>query len=154
MQKITIFIDIETSTLIFVNINFVKLHKILIVTLTKLVKLRLVDDKLVSNIIHMTQINLFLNEHKKNFWCIITFLRKFELILDMFWIKHYDVQIFNKSRFLIFNFDDCLRNCLHEHRSTTIFNKETHFKNRFFFKSLIQTTTSILSRSRRLRSRK
>ena len=67
VQKITIFIDIETSTLNFVNINFVRLHKILIVVLTKFVKLRLVDDKLVSNITHMTQINLFLSEHKKKF---------------------------------------------------------------------------------------
>ena len=65
VQKIMIFIDIETSTLNFVNINFVKLHKILLVTLTKLVKLRLVDDKLVSNITHMTQINFFLSEHKE-----------------------------------------------------------------------------------------
>ena len=65
IQKITILIDIEASTLNFVNINFVKLHKILIVILTKLVKLRLVDDKFVSNITHITQINLFLNEHKE-----------------------------------------------------------------------------------------
>ena len=61
---------------------------------------------------------------------MIISLRKFELIRDMFWIKHHDVQIFDKSRSLIFNFDDCLRNCLHEHRSTTIFNKETRSRDR------------------------
>ena len=65
LQKTTIFIDIETSTLNFVNINFVKLHKISIVTLMKLVKLRLANNKLVSNITHITQINFFLSDHKK-----------------------------------------------------------------------------------------
>ena len=65
LQKITIFIDIEASTLNFVNINFVKLQKISMITLTKLVKLRLANDKFVSNITHMIQINFFLNDYKK-----------------------------------------------------------------------------------------
>ena len=48
----------------------------------------------------------------------------------MFLIKHHNVQIFEKSRFLIFNFDDCLRNCLHEHKLIVIFNKRIRRKNR------------------------
>ena len=53
----------------------------------------------------------------------------------MSWIKHYDVQIFEKSRSLIFNFDNCFKNCLHEHKSITIFNKRTRFKNRQIFQT-------------------
>ena len=37
----------------FVNTNFVKQHKLLTIKLKKSIKLRLVDDKLVLNVIHM-----------------------------------------------------------------------------------------------------
>ena len=62
-RKASIMIDIETSILEFVNVNFVKQHKLNIMILIKFIKLRLANDKLISNIIRMTQIKFQLNEH-------------------------------------------------------------------------------------------
>ena len=64
-QKTIVLIDTRVLTLSFVNVNFVKLHKILTITLAKPIKLRLVDDNLISNIIYITQINFLLKNHKK-----------------------------------------------------------------------------------------
>ena len=62
-RKASIMIDTETSIFEFVNVNFVKQHKLNIMILIKFIKFRLTDDKLISNIIRMTQIKFQLNEH-------------------------------------------------------------------------------------------
>ena len=40
------------------------------------------------------------------------------------------MQISSKSRFLIFNSKNCLRNCIYTRRLVTIFNKKIRFKDR------------------------
>ena len=47
----------------FVNINFVKQHKLFTIKLRRSIKLRLVDDKLIFNVIHMIQVKFRLNIH-------------------------------------------------------------------------------------------
>ena len=51
-QKTMIFIDIDVSIIKFVNVNFVKQHKLTSIFLMKFMKLRLIDDNLISNITH------------------------------------------------------------------------------------------------------
>ena len=49
-------INIKVLIKSFVNINYVKKHKLLTISLIKLYRLRLVDDKLILNITHMTRL--------------------------------------------------------------------------------------------------
>ena len=46
-------IDIEVSNKAFVNKKFIKLHKLSIILLQNSIKLRLINDKFVSNIIYI-----------------------------------------------------------------------------------------------------
>ena len=61
--KTSIMTDTEASTSSFVDVNFVKQHKLNIMILIKFIKLRLVDDKLVLNINRMTRVKFQLKEH-------------------------------------------------------------------------------------------
>ena len=61
--KIVLMIDMRTSRRVFVNRKYVKFHKFFIVQLQKSIKLKLTNDKLISNIIHMIQIIFNLNDH-------------------------------------------------------------------------------------------
>ena len=62
-RKASIIIDIETSTLEFVNVNFVKQHKLNIMILIKFIKFQLTNNKLILNIIRIIQIKFRLSEH-------------------------------------------------------------------------------------------
>ena len=54
--KVKCLIDIEISIESFVDINYIKKYRLLILLLTKLYRLRLIDNKLVSDIIYMAQL--------------------------------------------------------------------------------------------------
>ena len=56
-------IDMKASKRTFVNRKYVKFYKFFIVRLQKSIKLKLTDDKFISNIIHITQIIFSLNDH-------------------------------------------------------------------------------------------
>ena len=62
-KKTYVFINTKTSTSSFINVNFVKQHKLFIIVLTKFIKFRLIDDKLISNITRMIQVKIQLNDH-------------------------------------------------------------------------------------------
>jgi len=51
--KAMLFINIEAFNKIFINKKFVKLYKLSTILLQNSIKLRLVDDKFVSNIIYI-----------------------------------------------------------------------------------------------------
>ena len=122
-RKASIMIDTEVSTFEFVNVNFVKQHKLNIMILVKFIKFRLADDKLISNIIRMTQVKFQLSEHVNEIWCLITTLNKFDLILDMSWLKQHFVNISCENRSIIFAFDHCLKNCIHNYQFITMRNQ-------------------------------
>ena len=62
-KKTYVFIDTKTSTSNFINVNFVKQHKLFIIVLTKFIKFRLIDNKLISNITRIIQIKIQLNDY-------------------------------------------------------------------------------------------
>ena len=62
-NKASIMTDTEISASDFVNVNFVKRYKLNIVVFIKSIKLRLVDDKLVFNIIRMARVKFQLKKH-------------------------------------------------------------------------------------------
>ena len=45
----------KTSVKSFVNINYIKKHKLLTISLIKLYKFKFIDDKLISNFIYLTR---------------------------------------------------------------------------------------------------
>ena len=61
--KIVLMIDTKASKRIFVNRKYVKFYKFFIVRLQKSIKLKLTDNKFISNIIYMIQITFNLNDH-------------------------------------------------------------------------------------------
>ena len=125
IKKAYVLTDTEASTPGFIDVNFVKQHKLFTIALIKSIKLRLVDDKLASNITRMTQVKVQLSDHIIELWCLVTPLGKFHLILDMFWMEQHDPHISFKNRIMIFNSDYCLKHCIHNYRSTTIHSAET-----------------------------
>ena len=64
--KINYLINIEIFILNFVNIAFVIKNKLLKIFLSKLCKLRLVDNKFASNVIYITLIKLIIENYIKN----------------------------------------------------------------------------------------
>ena len=61
--KVVFMINTKISERTFINRKYVKFHKFFIARLQKLIKLRLTNDKLISNIIHMIQLMFNLNDH-------------------------------------------------------------------------------------------
>ena len=61
--KVEILIDTRTFEKSFVNINFVKKHKFSTIELRKSIRLRLIDNKSMLNIIHMIQLKFSLETH-------------------------------------------------------------------------------------------
>ena len=61
--KIVFMINTKVSKRAFINRRYVKLYKFLIARLQKSIKLQLTNDKLILNIIHMTQLTFSLNDH-------------------------------------------------------------------------------------------
>ena len=120
-RKTSIMTDTEVSASDFVNANFVKRYKLDIMTFIKPIRLRLVDDKFVLNIIRMARVKFQLKKHVNEVWCLITTLGKFDLILNMFWLKQHSVNISCENKSIIFAFDHCLENCIHNYQSTTIY---------------------------------
>ena len=137
IKKIFLFIDTRVSTFEFVNTNFVKYHKLLKVVLIKSIKLRLIDNKIVFSIIHITLMKFQLNDHISELWCLIIFLEKFDIILDMSWMKQHDSRIFFNKRFIIFDSNHCKKHCIHNYQFTTIYSTNIKILITFkFFKSL------------------
>ena len=110
--KVAFMINTKISKRVFVNRRYVKLHKFFIARLQKSIKLRLTDDKLILNIIHMTQLTFSLNNHIDTCWCLITNLSKYDIIVNMLWLQKHDSQTSFALRSLTFNFDYCMIHCL------------------------------------------
>ena len=81
--KVEILIDTKVFAKSFVNINFVKKHKLSIIELRKSIRFRLIDNKSIFNIIHMIQLKFNLEIHTNEIWCLVTKLEKYFFILDM-----------------------------------------------------------------------
>ena len=58
-----ILIDTNVFERNFVNVNFVKQHMLFTVKLRKSIKLRLTNNKSISNITHMMQVKVNLDTH-------------------------------------------------------------------------------------------
>ena len=108
----------------FVNANFVKQHKLSIMSLKNFIKLRLTNNKLASNITRMTLIKFQLTKHVIELWCLVTLLSKFDLILNMSWLKQHDFHVSFKKRFLTFNSNHCLKHCIHNYKFITVYSRE------------------------------
>ena len=134
--KIVLMIDTKASKWVFVNRKYVKFHKFFIVRLQKSIKLKLTNDKLISNIIHMIQITFNLNDHIDTCWCLITNLNKYDIILNMSWLQKHDFQTSFAFRLLTFNFDYCMINCLFNWYFIVIYNDGTFKKHHNFFEKL------------------
>ena len=65
--KIDYFSNIITLTLNFVNVFFIKINKLSKVALSRFYKLRLIDDKLALNIIHIILFILTLKNYIKKY---------------------------------------------------------------------------------------
>ena len=117
--------DTKTSALNFVNDKFVRQHKLSTVALTKSIKLRLANNELASNITHMIQVKFSLAEHVTEAWSLITNLEQFDLILRMLWLEQHDGTINFKARSIIFQSDYCLKHCIHNYQSTTMYSRNS-----------------------------
>ena len=123
--KIMILIDTNAFERSFVNVNFVKQHKLFTIELRKSIKLRLTNNKSIFNITHMTQVRFSLDTHIDEIWYLVTKLERYSLILDMSWLEEHVVNIKLETRAIeFFNFD-CIVNCLQDHRFTTIYSSES-----------------------------
>ena len=119
--KISIMTNTKISTSNFVDVNFVKQHKLNIMILIKFIKLRLIDDKFVLNIIRMIRMKFQLKKHVNEIWCLITTLKKFDLILNMSWLKQHSMNISCENKSIIFASDHYLENCIHNYQSTIVY---------------------------------
>ena len=70
----------------------------------------------------MTLVKFQLSDHISEFWCFIIFLEKFDIILNMSWMKQHDLRIFFNKRFIIFDSNHCKKHCIHNYQFTTIYN--------------------------------
>ena len=129
-------IDTKVLRRAFVNRRYVKFHKFFIARLQKSIKLRLTNDKLILNIIHMTQLTFSLNDHIDTCWCLITNLNKYDIIVNMFWLQKHDSQISFALRSLTFNFNYCMIHCLFNQCFIIIYNDDTSKKHHNFFDKL------------------
>ena len=110
--KIMILIDTNAFERSFVNVNFVKQHKLFTIELRKSIKLRLTNNKSIFNITHMTQVRFSLDTHIDEIWYLVTKLERYSLILDMSWLEEHVISIKLEIRAIeFFNFD-CIVNCL------------------------------------------
>ena len=137
IKKIFLLIDTRTSTSEFVNINFVKYHKLIKIALIKFIKLRLIDNKIAFSITHMTLMKFQLNNHMSELWCLIISLEKFDIILGMPWMKQHDSRIFFNKRFIIFDSKHCKKHCIHNYQLITVYSTNIKISITFkFSKSL------------------
>ena len=81
--KIRYLINIKILTKNFININFAKYYKLLLITLTKSFKLRLTNKILTENIIYIVRTILVFEKYQKKNYLII-FLTKFDIIFNIF----------------------------------------------------------------------
>ena len=63
VRKVSLMIDIKVFVIEFVSFNFVKHHKLLIITLSKSMKLRLANNETTYQITRMTQVKIQLKNH-------------------------------------------------------------------------------------------
>ena len=82
-KKIQCLTDTGASAKSFINANFAKYQKLPLMTLIKPLKLRLTNGDIDGEIIHATRIIISFEDHIEELLCLIIFLTKFDLILDM-----------------------------------------------------------------------
>ena len=105
----------------FVDLGFAKIHKILLIKLTKLLILRLADNKRAPNITHTAQVRFDLGGHVDEIWCLVTTLGKFDMALGMLWLEQHDPDISPGSRRMTFNSDHCISTCIPGGRPVTVY---------------------------------
>ena len=123
--KVEILTDTRIFEKSFVNINFVKKHKLSIIELRKSIRLRLIENKSMLNIIHMIQFKFSLETHINEIWYLVTKLEKYFLILNMSWLKDYMINIKSKDRVLQFFNSKYIINCLRDHKFTIIYSSKS-----------------------------
>ena len=69
----------------------------------------------------MALVKFQLSDHISELWCLIISLEKFDIILDMSWMKQHDSRIFFSKRFIIFDSDHCKEHCIHNYQFTTVY---------------------------------
>ena len=119
-RKASLMTDTGASALGFVDSNFVKLHKLSTIALTKPIRLRLAGDTSAPNITHLAQVKFQLGDHVEELWCLMTALGPFDIIVGWPWVEQHGVTISGKAQALIFDSDECLRNCNLNHKSTMV----------------------------------
>ena len=68
----------------FINTRFVKRYKLLLLELSKFIKLRLINKELIEVISYIIKTILFFEDYIKELYYLITSLIKFDVILDIF----------------------------------------------------------------------
>ena len=81
--NITFLTDIEALVKSFINVNFTKYYKILLILLIKVYKLRLANNIIRENIIYIIRIIYALNDYIEELYYLITSLVRFDIILDI-----------------------------------------------------------------------
>ena len=84
LAKTTIIINIETFVKKFINDKYVKKYQISTLSITKKINFKLIDNFIEHALTKITIIKIRLRNHVNEILCLITSLKKFDLILDMF----------------------------------------------------------------------
>ena len=123
-RKISLMIDTKTSIHDFVKFNFVKYYKFSTIILINSIQFKLIDNDIIHQFTHMTQVKIQLNEYFEKFWCFIASINRFEVILDMSWLENHDVHIKCENRSLFFEFEYYLNNYLINNRFSIAYEYE------------------------------
>ena len=89
--KLVFIISTKILKQAFINRKYIKLHKFSIVRLQRSIKLWLINNKLLLNIIYMTYLIISLVDHINTYWCLITNLSKYNIIINIFWLPEYNL---------------------------------------------------------------
>ena len=104
----------------FMDIKFAKRYKLSLLELIKPIKLRLANGQIAGMISHAVRAILSFEDHLEELYCLITPLSKFDVILDMPWMKLHDSHISFKERTCTFNSDHCMSECLKDRRPVIV----------------------------------
>ena len=131
--KAILIIDTKIFAKEFVYNKYIKKYKIFTLLITKKINFKLINNFIEHALTKIIIIKIRLKNYVKKISCLITSLNKFDLILDMFWVKKHNVNIEKNNCSLLFKLKHCLYYCISNQQSLKVFNK-TLLKNRFKFK--------------------
>ena len=91
------------------------------VKLAHLCKLKLADNNLEPMVIHCAQLHFRLGDHYDGLWCFVITLGKFDLILEMLWLKQHDLKVSFCTRTLAIDFNYYTTHCLSQSKASIVY---------------------------------